>query len=221
MGIALFGFGSISFLPLDLLIPVALALRAFQGLSSGLIQTTSYTIVAILYPDSQQKYLGILEASMGFGQVVGPVIGATLYTFIDFQGTFYLIGGIFLISVVILSWVIPETINKTDKREEGFSSDRLEEAPSKKDEDTTSQEEHAITYTEVLKQRIFVCSAIAAFFGYFDVSFMEPVLSLRLMEFDLSKFWIGVFFCLYALGYILGSLTVGVFSKRFENKILI
>lgn len=221
MGVSLLGFGSIGFLPRNLIVPAALVLRTSQGLSSGLIQTTSYAIVSILYPDGQQKYLGILEASMGLGLVVGPVIGSILYTFVEFQGTFYSIGCIFLISVVILIWAIPQTVNKTDEKKTDFPSDQLEEVTPKKNGETKAQEDIAIKYSEVLKQRIFVCSSVAAFFGYFGYSFMEPVLAIRLMDFELSEFWIGAFFCINAVGYVLGSLTVSFLSERFNNKILI
>lgn len=116
MGISLLGFGLINCLESkNMMIAVALILRTTQGLSSGLIQTTSYAIVAVTFPEKQQKYLGILEASMGFGLVVGPVIGSTLYTLLGFQGTFFLVGAVFLISAISLAFIIPKTVDKTDE----------------------------------------------------------------------------------------------------------
>lgn len=50
---------------------------------------------------------------------------------------------------------------------------------------------------------------------------MEPVLAIRLMEFNISEFWVGIFFCINAIAYVMGSLCISYFTDRFDNKILI
>ena len=117
MGFAMIAFGFIVYWKSTaLLIAVSLAIRGLQGFSSSMIQTTSYAIVAIVYKDNQQKYLGLLESSQGIGLVAGPAIGSGLYSLFGFQYTFYGVGGIFLILAPCLYLVIPQSVNKNDER---------------------------------------------------------------------------------------------------------
>lgn len=83
LGFALIGYSTSN----TVLVALCLLIRTLQGLSSSMIQTTSYAIIAVLYPNDQQKYLGILEASMGVGMLLGPVLGSLLYTLFEFKWT--------------------------------------------------------------------------------------------------------------------------------------
>ena len=37
--------------------------------------------------------IGLLEAMCGFGLIIGPIIGSTLFTFFGFKYTFFVYGG--------------------------------------------------------------------------------------------------------------------------------
>lgn len=225
MGVSMIGFGLINYLDSkNLLITAAISLRTFQGLSSGLIQTTSYAIVAILFPDNQQKYLGILEAAMGFGLITGPVIGSSLYTAVGFHGTFYCVGSIFICSAVVLYFVVPKSVDKSDEEMQHLTSNNYSEevhSPGPSGGKHVQPVNPRITYTELLCQRVFVCTAIAAFFSYVAYSYQEPVLAVRLMDFDLSPFWIGIFFSINAVSYVISSLVISWFTYYFKNRTLI
>ena len=144
-----------------MLIVASLTIRALQGLSSSMIQTTSYAIIAVVYPTEQQKYLGILEASIGLGMLTGPAIGSVLYTLFGFKGTFYMIGVCFIVLAPFLQLVIPATVNIKDE-------------PQVSDKDiTTSLPEKGsqkikVTYRDVLSRRVFFLTAISAFMAYFE-----------------------------------------------------
>ena len=53
--------------------------RTIQGFCSACIQTTSYAIVSVWYPEDRQKYLRILESTMGIGMFFGPAVGSVFY----------------------------------------------------------------------------------------------------------------------------------------------
>lgn len=133
---------------------------------------------------------------MGFGLVVGPIIGSSLYSIFAFSGTFYMAGSVFILSSILLQFVVPKSVDRTDDTERLTDSTQTE-----------------ITYKDVLSRRIFLCTAIAAFFSYFSYSYLEPILSIRLMEKGITEFWIGAFFCLYSSGYIISSLLVSQLTK--------
>ena len=48
------------------------------------------------FPNEKEKILGYVEAIMGFGCVVGPIVGSTFYSFLGFAGAFYLVGSLIL-----------------------------------------------------------------------------------------------------------------------------
>jgi MFS family permease len=217
MGVSLLGFGMIDFFGEAFVVPAALILRTFQGLSSGLIQTTSYAIIAVIYPDEQQKYLGILETSMGFGCVIGPLVGAVLYSLIAFQGTFHLVGSVFLISGVVLIFVVPNTVDMQDESKNLNPIGSTENIVA----ENSSGPQDRIRYSDVFKNRVFTMASIVGFFGYFGYSYLEPVLAIRLIEFKLSEFWIGAFFSLGAVGYIVGGLTFPLVGKYLSKGKLI
>ena len=50
---------------------------------------------------------------------------------------------------------------------------------------------------------------------------MEPVLALRVMDFNISSFWLGIFFSLNAITYTLACFAVSWLTDKFENKFLI
>ena len=115
MGLAMIAFGFIVYWKSHLFLAIVwFVIRGLQGFSSSMIMTTSYAMVAVVYKDNQQKYLGILESSQGIGLITGPAIGSALYTLIGFQYTFYSVGGLFLILAPTLYFLIPNSVNNQE-----------------------------------------------------------------------------------------------------------
>ena len=69
-------------------------------MSSALVQTTCYFIATNDYPECKEILIGYIEAVMGIGLILGPIIGSILYAYFGFVWTFY-IYGIFLFSFAI------------------------------------------------------------------------------------------------------------------------
>lgn len=116
MGIAMVGFG---LFPLiynnDIGLCYCLFIRVIQGTASSMVQTTAYAIVAISYPDNQQKYLSILEGSTGLGCMIGPLLGANLYTLFGFDYTFHTLGICFILLSPVLYMTIPKCVDDPDE----------------------------------------------------------------------------------------------------------
>jgi len=49
------------------------------------------------YPSEQTKLVGYIEATNGLGILAGPLIGAALYSGLEFAKTFYVYGSCFLV----------------------------------------------------------------------------------------------------------------------------
>ena len=216
MAASLLGFSMLDSLSEQLVVPVALIFRMCQGLSSSCIQTTSYAIVPVLYSDKQQKYLGILETSISLGCIIGPVVGSVLYHYFRFAGTFQALSVAFLVFAVLLIFIVPKTVDKQDLHLMEWSQEDSELLNSNAPMIT-----QRIKYLDIFKWRIFVLTAIVAFFSYFWYWFFEPILAIRLMEFGLSEFWIGMFYTIQAGGYIVGWISFTLIPDYFDKKVII
>lgn len=210
MGISMAAFASVAYLTdKTMIIVFTMVWRCIQGISSSMIQTTSYAVISILYTNNQEKYLGIIEASSALGCLVGPVVGSLFYELIGFAGTFYIIGGIFIIIFPILLKVIPSTVDTKEEFNISENSDSVEEISV------------GVTYLKLFWNKNYTMSALAAFWAYFNYWYLEPVLALRLMEFDLSPTVIGLFFWIPALSYMVSCFWVSWFTSRFDPKLVI
>lgn len=68
---------------------------------------------------------------------------------------------------------------------------------------------------------MFLLASVSAMLSYFSWCFMEPILAVRLTDFDLSPPQIGVFFCLAPAFYMISNIFAPWFTEKFDNKILI
>ena len=251
MGLSMLAFGFITYIESKvLLIIVWLAIRALQGFSSTMVKTTSYAIITIVYKDNKQKYLGILQTFLGVGMITGPLIGSTLYTFVGFQSTFFGIGATFICLVPILVFVIPNTVNIKDHNidsrasirstswrsstllKQSQDSDNISIDESYKtmsqiqnhnliDKDETENEDEQVSYLKLLFLPVFFITSLIAFLSFFWYWYMEPVMSLRLDDFNLQSFWIGAFFAICPLMSTMSSLVYVYIWDKIDNMLLI
>ena len=67
----------------------------------------------------------------------------------------------------------------------------------------------------------FTFAALAPALGMAHFCSMEPILAERLIEKNMSKMQIGVFFCIFPVFYILCSLTMNCISLKIERRVRI
>ena len=70
----------------------ACLIRFMQGYATCLISTTQYSVVNQVYSDNKATYISILEASAGFGMIIGPPLGSLIYAHTNYQWSFYVFG---------------------------------------------------------------------------------------------------------------------------------
>lgn len=58
--------------------------------------------------------MGYIQASVGIGLMLGPVLGEVLYSLVQFEKTFYIFGSIIMSAMIFLIFVIPSEINHAD-----------------------------------------------------------------------------------------------------------
>ena len=88
-------------------ISLAIVLRLVQGGASGMINTAAYSFVSTAYPDTVFKVISKLEAVVGIGCTMGPVLGSFVYTAVGFAKTFFIFGGCLIPVAVLICIFLP------------------------------------------------------------------------------------------------------------------
>ena len=86
--------------------------------------------------------------------------------------------------------------------------------------DESSREFVFLTYQSIVSDKIVLLTTIVAFLNYFSLTYFEPVLAFRLMEFTKSPIVQGLMFSILSIGYTVTALFVSYITDRFDNKFL-
>ena len=157
----------------------------------------------ILHPDERIKYSSMFESMIGFGCVLGPVVGSILYYLVGYFLMFVIASISLSIFIIPMMVSIPSNINMNDENE-------IEED---QDLDSQSQIESKISYYRLLADPLIFLSIIAHVLLIASYSYFEPLLSFRLDDFTDSIVIQGLIFSLLVVGYPIMAIFVPYFSK--------
>jgi MFS family permease len=95
--------GSIYFIDnLYLFIFFSYIAQTLGGIGAGLNSTCAMAIITSCFPDDREDNIAILEAGVGIGMLLGPLLGALLYTLGGYVFPFYFVAVIILALYPIL-----------------------------------------------------------------------------------------------------------------------
>lgn len=131
MGLSFIAFGLISTYieDVNLFIGLSLLARFLQGMASGLLQTTMYSITANFFPNNKEEMIGYIEAVTGVGLGLGPLIGSALFeageftVFGGYNFIFYSFGTLLLFSSLFVKHFFPASIENFEKKAPGMRND--------------------------------------------------------------------------------------------------
>lgn len=84
------------------------ALRMLQGLITGTISAAN-ALVAAAAPRRQVGYaMGLMQAGMGLGLGLGPIIGGTIADAFDYQAVFYITGALLAVAGLVVLFGVEE-----------------------------------------------------------------------------------------------------------------
>ena len=161
------------------------------------------------YPNDKEALIGYIEATMGIGLILGPIIGSFLYSFLGFKSTFYIYGCFVGLFAVVITWKAPaepevhssEFTALIEFSDESLSDPLLTQP-------LTEQGNNKLRAMDLLKQPRFLLAATSSGYVYFMYTFLEPILAQRLQTFDLSTLQIGAFFTIEPVFYISASILI-------------
>ena len=117
------------------------------------------------------------------GSSIGPAVGSMLYSLVGFQYMFIIIGSLFLIFIPLLKYTMPEGIDDKD----GTTLELMENQSSNNDTEEVS-------YFKILLDPMILLTLISQVLIGISLSYYEPVLSFRLLDFTTSVSLQGLVF---------------------------
>ena len=166
---------------------LCLLARVFSGLGAACIFTVGYAIPQSDYPEEMNEILGLCEFYSGLGLMVGPVVGSSLFYFAGFQGLFYSLAVVFLLTApLIYKWLGPDRPYK-----EGSI---VEEQPG------------------LLCFRIIV-NAMALGYSMAMIGFLDTAIAPHLSTYGVREEIIGVILACTDCAYTLSSFTLSKVLK--------
>ena len=176
---------------------VSIVARSFQGATDAMILVTIPSTVAIEWPEKSEVYQGYVFAAMGIGCLLGPVITSCLMEYLDYFWTLIVFAALLLIFGMIATYFIPERLDfiAEDQR-------KIERIP----------------YKVFLKNPRVLAVLFANFAASVRVTFLEPILVLRLDELGVSDDIKGLGFTLMAGHFTFGSAMIGGIAEKFGKQ---
>ena len=210
MATAISGFGLIEDMTdPNYILALALILRYLQGTASGMTNTSVFSYAAQAYPDRVEQVISLVEGAVGIGCTVGPILGAFIYDAVGFSTTFYIIGASIAPFALLICSCLPKPTQDGQEEEE---EEEVVEKPDLLRVDSTIEVE-AIQVGEITYGRLFcnmrvlfatlTATMCAIFFGA-----PEPILSLRLDDYDLGSTYVGLIFGVEAAFYVISTFAV-------------
>jgi MFS transporter, DHA1 family, multidrug resistance protein len=139
--------------------------RMLQGALSG-FYPAAIALVASNTPRERNGYaIGMVQSAATAGNIVGPLVGGSLADAFGFRNVFFIVGGLILLTGVLVAWLVEE-INK----------------PRKERAETLVQ-----NWKTVLSTRQLRMAALFTLAGAFSVSLARPVFVLYVETFDVAK----------------------------------
>lgn len=72
-----------------------------------MINTTVYSFASQAYPEDVEKVISIMEATLGGGMMMGPILGSFVYNAVGFARTFFIFGFVMVPVGLVIVCALP------------------------------------------------------------------------------------------------------------------
>lgn len=141
-----------------------------------------YAITGVNYPDHQDKVMAYAEGSCVVGMTCSPIIGSMLYSYGGFELPFYFFGTMFLTAALCLKTLVSDVVDNDFQKVNELESD----SPSFDDEQQMA-ESKPLTLMTIYTTAKIIFPLLLGSFNFFTWCELEPILALRLKNFDLTS----------------------------------
>lgn len=172
--------------------------RVLQGFAAGLWSVCLAIATSSVPVDKLGTSLGILQAGLTAGGVIGPLLGGTLATLFGMRTSFYLGGFVLLFITAVFYFYIPEP-----PKQVSTAKNKLDQSEEKIDLLAQPRIREALIYSGLVQMTILL---------------IQPVLSLYVAELNHSMdnivFMAGLVFSLFGVASAMTAPMWGRFGQR-------
>jgi len=175
-------------------------LKFVQGVGIPFVETGCNAIACIVYKDTMNEKMGMIQVAFGISFFLGPLLGAGLHSIGGFALPFHILGGTYFIILFLVKRVLPSTVEtQPDEIKKGGG----------------------IKLRMFFKNIRYVILCISCVTGTISLTAIDPVLAARLLEFGINENLAGVFFPIGAISYGISGIFVGKLAEKGDKQVLI
>jgi MFS family permease len=82
-----------------------------QGFGGAIIVITAPTMIVSAFPNHKQEYMSYYVMTISLGMLIGPVVGAFVFEFLGYAGTFYFFSSSSILTAIIAQYYVPKSVN--------------------------------------------------------------------------------------------------------------
>ncbi|KAL7527035.1 hypothetical protein ACHAWF_002012 [Thalassiosira exigua] len=178
------------------------AVQFFSGCSFAVISTGYYSIATSVF-DDKGSAMSTIEAAVGTGFVVGPILGSLLYDEMGYRYAYSFLALVMMV-VALFAWKVMVPMFKFDAKDDVSSSDFDLEAGTLVGQRPTSVRDRSKQPSTIslLRHPRMLVSAVTITWINVAWTFVEPVLAKRLDGFNVGPKCIGLLFSLPNVVYV-------------------
>lgn len=124
---------------MTLFIALSFVAQTLGGIGAGLNSTCAMAIITSCFPDDRENCIAILEGGVGIGMLLGPLLGAVLYSIGGYMMPFWTVA---LVCCALYPTLI-HTINFIEVREKELT-DEIQKAKLDKTREGLNQSQVAV-----------------------------------------------------------------------------
>ncbi|OMJ70297.1 hypothetical protein SteCoe_31764 [Stentor coeruleus] len=194
-GLSMLVLGPIEYCDRTTVISISILSRLLSGVASACAFISITSIFVTDYPDKVVTMIGRMEAFIGIGYTLGPLIGMSMHG-IKIVGTLVLFGSLILVFAPI-AWKMLGTF-----RELKIANSKINSLPI------------------LFKPRIFFTMLMGTTY-LFSYGFLGTILETHLKNFSLNTVYISLCFGLQSAFFLCTSIVTGIFLKNVNERVFL
>lgn len=179
-------------------------LRFLEGLGTAMAWSSALGILMKIFPNKVAKIMSWTQTCFGLGYMLGPGVGAALYSQGGFMLPFLVVGSLSTILSISLAFTIPN----------------LNEEEPQPEEETTAGPQQQLRMREIVSSMSLFLPFLDLFAALCGNGMLESMLEPHLTKSGASAIDVGISFLAFGCCYMLGNLLFGGLIDKFGNPVV-
>ena len=180
-------------------IGLSFLIRIIEAFGNTAFLSSSFTLVAQLFPDTVATVFALVEMAFGVGMILGPTVGGALFQAGGYTAPFATLGCILLVQAGLSSMTLPKLKNSS----------------------TNADPTQKFGMLQALMIPSVALAVSSVFSASMAVGALQATLERHLAQFNLSPLHVGFFFMMFGAAYALPNPFWGWMADKYSSKVVI